>query len=245
LPEATTSSKTTVRPGFRLVRTFARPTSEVLDAFAPYPAALLSDVQGRISTLDAHIHPLIPELSRVVGPALTVKSRPGDNLMAMKAIELAQPGDVIVISCDGETNLSVWGGIMSVIAARQGVAGVVADGLVRDAAQIREARLPMFATGLTPAGPTKNGPGQINTVISCGGVVVRPGDIVVGDEDGVVVVPRDEAGAVLERAAARAALEADWLEHIGQGDYSQLIDTDEKLLSLGCMLVDAAASEVV
>jgi regulator of RNase E activity RraA len=105
LPEATTTSKSTPRPGFRLIRTFERPPREVLDAFASYAAALLSVVQGRISTLDARIHPLIPELSRVIGPAVTVKARPGDNLMAMKAIELAQPGDVIVISCDGEANL--------------------------------------------------------------------------------------------------------------------------------------------
>jgi len=157
-------------------------------------------------------------------------------MMAMKAIEEAEPGDVLVISSDGEANLSVWGGIMSTMALRRGIAGVVTDGLVRDVAQTRSVGFPVFATGLTPAGPTKDGPGQINTTIACGNVVVRPGDIVLGDEDGVAVIPREDAAEVLEAVRARQAKERMWLEHIARDDFSLLVNTDEDLAARGCRI---------
>lgn len=226
------------RPGFRIVRDFDRPPGSLIEAVAAFPAALLSDVQGRVTTLHHRVKPISKNQTRVTGSALTVKSRPGDNLLSMKALELAQPGDVIVISCDHEANLSVWGGVMSTIAVRQGIAGVVADGLVRDVAQIRESGLPVFATGLTPAAPTKNGPGQINTTISCGGIVIHPGDIIVGDDDGVVVVPRTSAREIVDLAHARVDREKSWLDGISRGDYSALIDSDETLRAAGCVIVD-------
>jgi 4-hydroxy-4-methyl-2-oxoglutarate aldolase len=228
-----------VRPGFVLVRGMVRPNPSLINAFRDIPAAVVSDSQGRQSTLHQAVKPIYHPMSRLIGPALTVKARPGDNLMAMKAIEEAQPGDVLVISSDGESNLSVWGGVMATMAVRRGIAGVVTDGLVRDVAQIRRTGLPVFATGLTPAAPTKLGPGQVNTVIACGNVVVRPGDIVLGDEDGVVIVPLEAAARVVEAVRSRQAREQMWLEHIERGDFSPLVDTDETRISQGCEIREA------
>src|SRR5699024_5650555 len=163
---------------------------------------------------------------KLCDPALTVKARPGDNLTPFKAIELARPGDVIVISGSFEMVYSLWGGVMSAMSKKKGIAGVVTDGLVRDVEQTREVGLPMFAIGLTPSGPSKNGVGQVNTTIACGNVVVSPGDIVIGDEDGVVVVPKDEAADVLERVRARAELEQSWFERIERGELF-LMESDE------------------
>lgn len=223
-----------LRPGFVLVRGMPRTDAALIDAFRGVPAALVSDSQGRQMTLHHAVKPIYQPMARLLGPALTVKARPGDNMMAMKAIEEARPGDVLVISSDGESNLSVWGGIMATMAVRRKIAGVVTDGLVRDVAQVRKTGLPVFATGLTPAAPTKDGPGQLNTVIACGNVVVHPGDIVIGDEDGVVIVPHTEAARVLEMVRNRQAREQMWLEHIGRDDFSPLVDTDETFRGRGC-----------
>jgi regulator of RNase E activity RraA len=227
-----------LRPGFKLKKSFARPPADLIAQLAQFAAANVSDIQGRQLTMCSEVHPITFPGRTVVGPALTVKARPGDNLMAMKAIELARPGDVIVISSDGEANLSVWGGIMSMMAARRGIAGLITDGVVRDVAQCREANLPIWATGLTPVGPTKLGPGQINQPMSCGGVIVNPGDVILADEDGVVVVPRAELEAVIGRSHERVAKEQAWLDRIAQDDFSPLVDTDEALRAMGCEILD-------
>jgi regulator of RNase E activity RraA len=157
--------------------------------------------------------------------------------MAMKAIEAAQPGDVIVISSDGEANLSVWGGIMSTMAKRRDIAAVVTDGVVRDLVQTRDVGFAVWATGTTPAAPTKDGPGQLNMPITCGNVLVCPGDLIFADEDGVVVIRRQEIEAVLERAQGRIERERGWLEHIARDDFSVLVDTDDQLRARGCLVV--------
>jgi len=227
-----------LRPGFKLKKSVRRPDPALVAQLTQFGAANVSDIQGRQLTMRSEIHPVTFPGRKVVGPALTVKARPGDNLMAMKVIDLAQPGDVIVISSDGEANLSVWGGIMSMMAARKGIAGVVTDGVVRDVSQCREADLAIWATGLTPVGPTKLGPGQINQPTSCGGVIVNPGDVIFADEDGVVVVPRDELKAVIARSHERVAREEAWLVRIAQDDFSPLVDTDEALRAMGCEILD-------
>ena len=227
-----------LRPGFKLKKNVRRPPAELVAQLAQFAAANVSDIQGRQLTMRSEIHPITFPGRKVVGPALTVKARPGDNLMAMKAIGVAKPGDVIVVSSDGEANLSVWGGIMSMMAAKRGIAGVVTDGVVRDVSQCREAGLAIWATGLTPVGPTKLGPGQLNQPMRCGGVVVSPGDVILADEDGVVVVPQDELEAVIARSHERVAKEEAWLARIAQDDFSPLVDTDEALRALGCEILD-------
>jgi regulator of RNase E activity RraA len=225
------------KPGFKIVKTFERPDPTLIEGFRQFPAANVSDSQGKQGTMDARVSPIYHPMPTLCGPALTVKARPGDNLTPFKAIELAEPGDVIVISGSFEMVYSLWGGVMSAMAKKKGIAGVVTDGLVRDVQQTREVGLPMFAIGLTPSGPSKNGVGQINTTIACGNVVVSPGDIILGDEDGVVVIPKDEAAAVLERTRARAELEATWFERIERGELF-LMETDDELRALGAHLID-------
>lgn len=225
------------KPGFKIIKSFERPDPGMIDAFRALPAANVSDAQGKQGTMDARVSPVYSPMPALCGPALTVKARPGDNLTPFKAIELAQPGDVIVISGSFEMVYSLWGGVMSAMAKKKGIAGVVTDGLVRDVAQTREVGLPMFAIGLTPSGPSKNGVGQINTPIACGNVLVSPGDIIVADEDGVVVVPKDEASEVLENTRARARLEETWFERIERGELF-LMETDDELLELGAELID-------
>ena len=227
-----------LRPGFKLKKSFQRPPADLMAQLKQFAAANISDIQGRQLTMTSQLRPITFPGRMVVGPALTVKARPGDNLMAMKAIDFAQPGDVIVIASDGEANLSVWGGIMSMMAAKRGIAGVVTDGVVRDVAQCRQADLAIWATGLTPVGPTKLGPGQINQPMSCGGVIVRPGDVIMADEDGVVVVPQDELEAVIARGHERIAREDAWLARIAENDFSPLVDTDAALRAMGCEILE-------
>jgi regulator of RNase E activity RraA len=231
------STAPAVRPGFIVRKSITRPQAELVARFKELVAANISDVQGRQGTLDYRIKSIYPLDKPLVGPAITVKTRPGDNLVPFKAIEIAQPGDVIVIAGDFETNLSVWGGIMSAMAKKKGIAGMVTDCLVRDVAQTREVGFPVFATGLTPVGPTKNGTGGLNVPISCGGVVINPGDIIVADEDGVVAVHQDEAEAVYERTMTRVEVEKDWLKRIAQ-DELFLMESDDDLRKLGAQVFD-------
>lgn len=225
------------KPGFTIVKSIERPKPELVDKFRGLAAANISDIQGKLNTLDARVKPAYQPMSHLCGTALTVKARPGDNLLATKAIHMAQPGDVIIIDGGFDMTLSVWGGVMSSMARQNKVAGVVTDGLVRDVAECRETGLPIFSIGLTPVGPTKNSPGQINTPISCGGVIVNPGDIVVGDEDGVVIVRKEEAEAVLERTHERMRLEESWFEQISRGE-TILFDSDDDLREQGAEIVD-------
>jgi regulator of RNase E activity RraA len=235
-----TTTPVATRPGFVAVLEIERPPAGIAERFLAYSAANVSDVQGRHQTMHASINSLYTPMPKVCGPAITVKARPGDNLMAMKAIEAAQPGDVIVISSDGEANLSVWGGIMSTMAVHKGIAAVVTDGVVRDLVQTRDVGFPVWATGNTPAAPTKDGPGQLNTPITCGNVLVFPGDLILADEDGVVVIRRQEVDAVLDRAKGRIERENGWLERIARDDFSPLVDTDEQLRARGCLVVRRA-----
>ncbi len=213
--------------GFKIYTSIERPAKEIVDQYRGFVAANISDSMGRLHTMDYRINPVYKPMRKLCGTAITVQARPGDNLLSLKAIEVAQPGDVIVIAAQGDTSLSVWGGFMSMMAAKKGVAGVVTDGVIRDVEQSREADLPIYAVGVTPAAPTKEGTGQINTSISCGGVVVEPGDIVVGDEDGVVVVPRREAEAVAEKVRDRIAKEDAWLKIVEGGGFIAIDSADE------------------
>lgn len=225
------------KPGFKIVRNFERADPELIAQFRELAPANISDVQGRQNTFDARIKPIYTPMEPLCGPAFTVKARPGDNLLATKAIHMAQPGDVIVISGSYDTSLTVWGGVMSAMARKKGIAGIITDGVVRDVAETRESGLPVFSIGLTPTGPTKESGGQINMPISCGGVLVSPGDIIVGDEDGAVVVQREEAEAVLARTRDRMAQEQQWFEAIARGE--TILDvTDDDLIARGAEFID-------
>ncbi|HKX42346.1 MAG TPA: RraA family protein [Burkholderiaceae bacterium] len=189
-----------------VIKDFERVDRGVVEQAAQFASSVLADVAGRRGALHGRIAPLAPSM-RIAGPALTVELRPGDNLMIHVALALAKPGDVIVVDGKGDLGSALMGEIMCQQAAALGVAGVVIDGAVRDSEAIRELRFPMYAAGLNPNGPTKFVPGRVNHPISIGGVTVQPGDLVVGDADGVTVIEREKAAAMLPLAAEKVAQE--------------------------------------
>jgi len=189
-----------------VIKDFERIDASVVDQAAQFASSILADVAGRRGALHGRIAPLSPTM-KFAGPALTVEIRPGDNLMIHAAMAIARPGDVIVVDGKGDLTSALMGEIMCQQCAAIGVAGVVIDGAVRDSEAIRALGLPMYAAGLNPNGPTKAVAGRLNHPISIGGVTVRPGDLVVGDADGVTVIEREKAAAMLPLAAEKVAAE--------------------------------------
>lgn len=199
-----------------ITRDFARvPTSEVTEA-AKYQAAILADVSGRRGALSGRIRPLRNGM-KFSGVALTVEVRPGDNLMIHAAMQTARPGDVLVIDGKGDLSSALMGTLMFTACKKLGIAGAVIDGAVRDSAEIDALGFPVFCAGTNPNGPTKNVPGRVGQAVSVGGVAVNPGDFIIGDDDGVVVVERDRVAALLPLAAAKVADEVRRLAAINGG----------------------------
>jgi RraA family protein len=189
-----------------VIRDIERVDPRVVEEASKYPASILADVAGRRGALSGRIAALAPTM-RFAGPAITVEVRPGDNLMIHAALAVAKPGDVILVDGKGDLSSALMGEIMCQQAVALGVAAVVIDGAVRDAEAIRELGFPMYAAGLNPNGPTKSVSGRLNNPISIGGVSVKPGDLVVGDGDGVTVIEREKAAAMLPLAAEKLAAE--------------------------------------
>ena len=200
-----------------IVRDIERVSTEVTAKAATFQAAILADVAGRRGTMHARVAPVHHAMA-LAGPAFTVEVRPGDNLMIHAAIALAKPGDVLVIDGKGDQTAALMGTLMLSACKKLGLAGVVVDGAIRDRLELLELGFPVFSAGFNPAGPTKFVPGRINHPISAGGTVVNPGDLVVGDADGVVVIERAKASAMLTLADSKVADEAARMEAISRGD---------------------------
>jgi len=187
-----------------------------LQALRQLGAATVYEAQGAKGALDCGIKPIAPGM-RLCGPAFTVDTRPADNLMLHYAMLKAQPGDVLVVDAKGFTESGVWGDVFTEQAIRMGLAGLVIHGAVRDAAAITEAGFPVFCRGLSIKGSGKHQPGLVNVPIPIGDVRIHPGDIIVGDQDGLVVVSRGEVDAVLAHSRAREEKEAMFREQIRHG----------------------------
>lgn len=199
-----------------IIRDFERVSPEVVKRASAFAASILADVAGRRGTVDGRLAALSPTM-RLAGPAFTIEVRPGDNLMIHAAMTLAKPGDVLVVDGKGDRTCALMGAIMINACAKLGLAGVVIDAAIRDSEELRALGFPVYAVGSNPNGPTKNVPGRINWPVSCGGVAVRPGDLVVGDADGVVVIEREKAPTLLEAAAKKVADERKRLDDIAAG----------------------------
>jgi 4-hydroxy-4-methyl-2-oxoglutarate aldolase len=211
-----------------------RPAKELIAEFEAFSTSIISDSMGRMNAMRAGIKPISEVEHVIAGPAVTVQCVVGDNLMIHQAIYIAQPGDVLVIDARGHKDTSVWGAIMTKASMLRGIKAVVIDGTARDLKECREMGLPIFCLGAVPAGSQKNWGGNINVVIHCGGVPVSPGDIIVGDNDGVVVVPAGMARDVLERAKERARVEEEWRKGLESGKTTlEVIGLDKKLKELG------------
>jgi len=184
-----------------------RPPRELVAGLGKLSPTTLSDVLTFESVMRLGIRPLWPGMPRIAGPAFTVRTAKHDNLMLHAAIYRAEPGDVIVVEA-GDDEMAVAGGNVCAVAQRRGVAGFVVDGVIRDLAESRANGFPLFARGVSPIPGAKDGPGEINGTITCGGVTVNPGDVIVADEEGIVVVPRAQAAEVLKKGDAKAAADA-------------------------------------
>ena len=185
----------------------SRPAAEMVRAFRALSPTTLADVLDLSCIMRLGIDPLWSGMPRMAGPAFTVRTARHDNLMLHAAIYLAEPGDVIVVAA-GDAEMAVAGGNVCAVAQRRGVVGFVIDGVIRDVAESRANAFPVFARGVSPIPGGKDGPGEINAPITCGGVRVTPGDVLVADEEGIVVVPGARAAEVLAKAQAKAAADA-------------------------------------
>lgn len=203
--------------GFRLYTDFPRPAPGLVEGFKGAASGNVGDALGRSAAMDHHIKPVAPGMA-FCGVAFTIKARPVDNLVVWKALQLARPGDVLVVATMGHVAHSTWGDLTSRVAAARGLAAMVTDGAVRDVSGIVEAGMPVFAAAVTPNSPHKDGPGELNVPVACGGQVVQPGDILVGDDDGVVVVSRDEAEPALAELRRVQDYEGQRLAAIQRGD---------------------------
>ena len=202
-----------------IVRDFERVSPDLVQQAAGFQAAILADVAGRRGALHGRIAALRPRM-KLAGPAFTVDVRPGDNLMIHAAIALARPGDVLVIDGKGDQTSALMGTIMMTACQQRGIAGVVVDGAVRDSLEIDEMDFPVFAVGTNPNGPTKNIGGRIGHPVSCGGVTVNPGDFVLADADGVVVIEREKLASLIPVAHKKVDDETRRIAQIQQGNTS-------------------------
>jgi RraA family protein len=207
-------------PGFRVKLDFQRLDPGFMDTFAQFATPDISDLLNRLYSIDPAIRCLTGEHHYLCGPALTVKVFPGDNLMVHKALDVARPGDVVVVDSGRSGANAVLGDLVCTKATHRGIAGFIVDGLIRDLPGILPLDLPVFARGTTPFGPLHRGPGEINYPICCGGIVVNPGDLVVADQAGVVVVPREIASELLDRLMSHKEANAEYLESVRRGDFS-------------------------
>lgn len=227
--------------GFRVLPRSRKVDTATVQRYSDLPVANVSDVMSRMTAAGPRLRPLHAN-GRLAGPALTVKVRPGDNLMLHMALNLAEPGDVIVVDAGGDLTNAIFGEMMLRTAQMRGVAGLVIDGAVRDLAVISAGNFPVYAAGVTHRGPYKDGPGEINVPISINGMIVKPGDLVIGDEDGLLCVPFDELETVMLEAQAKHRAELLSLAKIEAGTDDRT-HWETKLRDLGCEFPIRASSQ--
>jgi len=218
--------------GLQILKRQRRISERLVQAFASLPVANVSDCMSRMTAGGARLRPM-HRSGRLGGPALTVKCRPGDNLMIHKALDMAEPGDVIVVDAGGDLTNALIGELMVSYAMSRKLGGFVMNGAIRDVDMIGAGSFPVYAAGVTHRGPYKDGPGEINVPVAIDGMVIHPGDLVIGDADGILCVPIDEAEAILAAAVKKGEAEARTIQDIAAGR----LDTswvDAALQRIGC-----------
>jgi RraA family protein len=220
--------------GFRVLNAQRKVAADWVARYRDVPVANVSDSMHRMTAGGSRLRPMHRQ-GVLAGPALTVKARPGDNLMLHYALDIAEPGDVIVVDAGGDLSNALIGEMMVAYAVKRGVAGIVINGAIRDAANIGAGDFPLFAAGISHRGPYKDGPGEINVPIAIDGMVIEPGDLVIGDDDGLLCVPYDHVAEVYDRATAKHAAEEKQMRQIAEGtnDRSWVL---ESLKKKGCAL---------
>jgi len=219
-------------PLLTIRRRFERAHADVVAAFAGAAVSQVVDAMGGRGALDHRIKPLLPSATAVAGVAVTCNCGPADNLAVFGALDIARAGDVIVAATEAFTGTAVVGDLVLAMARNKGLVGVVTDGLVRDVVGIEAVGLPVYCAGVIANSPARNGPGTVGFPAALGGVAIAPGDIVVGDREGIAVVPRLEAKAVLSRLesvrSAERALEAKVREGLDMPDFAKAVLSSDK-----------------
>jgi 4-hydroxy-4-methyl-2-oxoglutarate aldolase len=217
-------------PGFRVLPAPPRISADLLARFHGLASSNVADAMGRFGFMDPGIQPRsgFP----LVGLAVTVQCRPADNLMVHKALQVATPGDIVVVSTCGNTTSAVFGELMCHTAAAAKLGGIIVDGAIRDVDGITRLGMPAFSRSVCPGSCDKDGPGEINVPISCGGAVVMPGDIIIGDGDGIAVVPRAAAAEIVELVLQLMDREKKRIAEIGAGNVFKA-EIDETLRKKG------------
>ncbi|WP_295464178.1 RraA family protein [uncultured Pseudomonas sp.] len=220
--------------GFRVLNAQRKVAADWVARYRDIPVANVSDSMHRMTAGGSRLRPMHRQ-GLLAGPALTVKARPGDNLMLHYALDIAEPGDVVVVDAGGDLTNALIGEMMVAYAVKRGVAGIVINGAIRDAANIGAGDFPLFAAGISHRGPYKDGPGEINVPIAIDGMVIEPGDLIIGDDDGLLCVPYDQVAEVYDRATAKHAAEEKQMRQIAEGtnDRSWVL---ESLKKKGCAL---------
>jgi RraA family protein len=202
--------------GFQICKRTRKVSADIVAKFRELPVANISDSMSRMTAAGAKLRP-IHAGGVLAGPAFTVKTRPGDNLMVHKALDIAEPGDIVVVDGGGDLTNSLIGEMMTAHAQQRGIAGIVIYGAIRDYDTLHAGNYPVFAAGVTHRGPYKDGPGEINVPIAIDGMVIAPGDLVVGDGDGLVCIPYEQTAEVLKATEAKHAAELKQIEAIRAG----------------------------
>ena len=226
--------------GLRIVKEFQRPPISLVNRYRDIPASNISDVMNRFYCMHEYIKAMTKHT--MVGVASTVKVPGSDNTLIHYALDLIEPGDVLIVDGGSDVNRALMGEIMFTYGKQRGLAGVVVDGAIRDIDCLDYLDLPVYAKGITPQGPYKNGPGEINVPVACGGQVVFPGDIIVGDTDGVVVIPQRDAAYIIDLAEAKKEAEIVRIEGYRRGELDReahISEYEELLKKLGAQWLDS------
>jgi 4-hydroxy-4-methyl-2-oxoglutarate aldolase len=202
--------------GFRVRGGWSRPTVEILASFDESASPQVADSMSRFGAMDSGMRP-VWHSPRVIGSALTVWCHAGDNLMIHKAIAMAVPRDILVVNTQGVTNSAPFGELLATSAVNAGIRAVIIDGAVRDSEALEMLKLPVYSRAICPGGCNKDGGGEIGAIIACGGVAVRPGDIIIADRDGITVVPLEDAGTVAAASRKKVDSEHQRMQEIKAG----------------------------
>lgn len=227
----------------KIVRNIPRPDVEAVKLLGGLGVATIHEAQGRTGAMLPYMRPIYLS-ARVSGPAVTVSCHPGDNLMVHAAIEVCKPGDVLVVVTHSESTDGMFGDLLGTSCQAHGVAGLIIDAGVRDTAELTEMNFPVWAKAISAQGTVKASPGSVNVPVVCAGMLVNPGDVIVGDADGVVVVPRATAAAAAKAGQQRIAKEEKTRERLAKGELGiELYGLRAKLKELGIEYVDELGEE--
>jgi 4-hydroxy-4-methyl-2-oxoglutarate aldolase len=227
----------------RIIRRISRADPETIQALGNQGVPTVHEAQGRTGLMRPYMRPIYPE-ARIAGSAVTVSCHPGDNLMIHAAVEVCQPGDLLVVATTSESTDGMFGELLATSCRARGIVGLVIDAGVRDVTELTAMKFPVWARAISAQGTVKASPGSVNVEIVCAGAIVQPGDIVVGDQDGVVVVKRENAAEVASRGAERIEKEEKTRERLRLGELGiEFYGLRAKLKDLGIEYVDEEAHD--